>query len=205
VGRVFLDDDAPMRQAPADQDERERDEQQERGTPDGEKKAPNGADNDHRPPRRASHVHAGSMARSAYQRFAPSAQTMTSSSGATVTDSDRLAKLWEAYRVQEEEYKAALAHAERLARELEGRDSQAAARERLFFEKDAEISRLHDEVRDRDERIARLLALEEDVKAVGAYKERISQLEAAYAQEKERLAKLFLLYEEATRTGATRA
>ena len=118
---------------------------------------------------------------------------------ATVTDSDRLQKLWEAYRVQEEEYRAAVAHAERLARDLEGRDSAAADRERLVLEQDAEIARLHDELAQRDARIARLQALEEDVKAVQAYKERIAQLEAAYAQEKERLAKLFLLYEEATR------
>lgn len=139
------------------------------------------------------------MARSPYQESAPSRGAMTSAPSATVTDSDRLAKLWEAYRVQEEEYRAALAHAERLARELEGRDSQAAARERLFLEKDVEISRLQDELRVRDERIARLRTLEEDVKAVDAYKQRIAELEAAYAQEKERLAKLFLLYEEATK------
>ena len=61
------------------------------------------------------------------------------------------------------------------------------------------LARLHDALRGKDERIAQLQALEEDVKAVGTYKDRITQLEAAYAQEKERLAKLFLLYEEATK------
>jgi chromosome segregation ATPase len=118
---------------------------------------------------------------------------------ASVTDADRLAKLWDAYRAQEEEYQAALAHVERLTREVEGRGATVAERERVLAEKDAEIARLHEVVAERDRRIERLRALEEDVKAIQAYKDRIAELEAAYAQEKERLAKLFLLYEAATK------
>jgi chromosome segregation ATPase len=120
--------------------------------------------------------------------------------GVTITDADRLQKLWEAYRVQEEEYRAAVAHAERLARELEGRDSAAAERERLVQEKEAQVAALQDEVARRDAEVARLRAVEEDAKALQAYKDRIAQLEAALAQEKERLAKLFLLYEELQRS-----
>src|SRR5437870_4638759 len=104
---------------------------------------------------------------------------------AAATDSDRLQKLWEAYRVQEEEYRAAVEHAHRLARDLEGRDSAAAERERLVDQKEEEIARLKDEIAKRDATIARLQALEADVKAVQAYKDRIAELDAAHAQEKE--------------------
>lgn len=114
-------------------------------------------------------------------------------------DADRLAKLWEAYRVQEEELQAALAHVERLLRELEGRGQTVAERERVLSEKDAEVARLHETIEEKDRRIRALEALEDDVRAIQAYKDRIAELEAAYTLEKERLAKLFLLYEEATR------
>lgn len=120
---------------------------------------------------------------------------------AAPTDADRLAKLWEAYRVQEEDYQEALARVERLTRELEGRGESLAERERIVQAKDHEIASLRDIIHEKDAQIHRLMALEEDVKAIQAYKDRISALEAAYAQEKERLAKLFLLYEEATRKG----
>jgi DNA repair exonuclease SbcCD ATPase subunit len=123
------------------------------------------------------------------------------SAGETVPslDADRLAKLWEAYRAQEEELQNALAHVDRLTQELEGRGQTVAERERVLAEKDAEIARLTDLLDEKDRRIVRLQALEEDVKAIQAYKDRVAELEAAYAQEKERLAKLFLLYEEATK------
>jgi len=118
---------------------------------------------------------------------------------AAPSDADRLAKLWEAYRVQEEDLREALARVERLQGDLAGHGQASAERERAIAERDAEIKRLHEVVADKDARIQNLLALEDDVKAIGAYKDRIAQLEAAYAQEKERLAKLFLLYEEATK------
>ncbi|MFA5861813.1 MAG: hypothetical protein WDA16_08980 [Candidatus Thermoplasmatota archaeon] len=124
---------------------------------------------------------------------------MSAGEAVATTDADRLAKLWDAYRVQEEELQAALSHVDRLTRELEGRGQTVAQRERVLAEKDAEISRLNDRQDEKDRRIVALQALEDDVKAVQAYKDRISELEAAYAQEKERLAKLFLLYEEATK------
>ena len=115
------------------------------------------------------------------------------------TDADRLTKLWEAYRVQEEEYQEALGRIERLTQELEGRGQDVVARERVLHEKDAEIAALKLVVAQKDAQLARMAELEEDAKAIQAYKDRIATLEAAYAQEKERLAKLFLLYEEATR------
>lgn len=118
---------------------------------------------------------------------------------APVTDADRLAKLWEAYRVQEEEYQEALARVERLTRELEGRGHDVVARERTLHAKDQEIEGLKHTLTQRDQRIAQLEGLEQDVKAIDAYKDRIRELEAALAMEKERLAKLFLLYEEATK------
>jgi uncharacterized protein (DUF3084 family) len=114
-------------------------------------------------------------------------------------DSERLAKLWEAYRVQEEEYKEAVARLERMTTDLENRDAAAAERERVILEKEREAQKLQQQIAERDARIAELQELEKEIDAVQAYKDRIAQLEAAYAQEKERLAKLFLLYEEATR------
>jgi chromosome segregation ATPase len=114
-------------------------------------------------------------------------------------DAQRLAKLWEAYRVQEEELQEARARAESVVRDLDDVRLLLAQRDRLLIERDHEIQRLRDVVEDKDQRIRDLQSLEEDVKAVDAYKARIAELEATLAREKERLAKLFLLYEEATR------
>lgn len=117
-------------------------------------------------------------------------------------DAQRLMKLWEAYRVQEEELQAARGKAESLVRDLDEVRVLLAQRDRLLIERDHEIQRLRDVIDDKDARIRDLQALEEDVKAVDAYKTRIAELERALAREKERLAKLFLLYEEATKGGA---
>ena len=127
--------------------------------------------------------------------------TMTEAPSATPrTDADRLAKLWEAYKAQEEDLKEALARAERLTTDLTDAGRASTDRERLIAEKDAEIKRLHETIAHKDARIQELLQVEEDAKAIQMYKDRISELEAAYAQEKERLAKLFLLYEQATKS-----
>lgn len=126
-----------------------------------------------------------------------------SAEAAPVTDADRLAKLWDAYRAQEDELQEALARIERLGAEVEGRGGVVAQRERDLAAKDEEIRRLQDVVAEKDRRIAELSQLESDVNAVQAYKDRIAELEAAYAREKERLAKLFLLYEEMRRTAGT--
>lgn len=114
-------------------------------------------------------------------------------------DAQRLAKLWDAYRVQEEELQEARRHAERVVRDLDDVRLLLGQRDRLLIERDHEVQRLRDVVDEKDQRIRDLQSLEEDVKAVDAYKARIAELEAALAREKERLAKLFLLYEEATR------
>lgn len=114
-------------------------------------------------------------------------------------DAQRLAKLWEAYRVQEEELREAVARVESLVRDVDETRLLLAQRDRLLIERDHELQRLRDVVEAKAARIRDLQAVEEDVRAVDAYKGRIAELEAALAQEKERLAKLFLLYEAATR------
>lgn len=114
-------------------------------------------------------------------------------------DALRLAKLWEAYRVQEGELQEALRRVESLVRDVDETRLLLAQRDRLLIERDHEIQRLRDVVAAKDARIRDLQAVEEDVKAVDAYKARIAELEGALAREKERLAKLFLLYEEATK------
>jgi len=121
---------------------------------------------------------------------------MTTAETARATDADRLAKLWEAYKVQEEELREALGRAERLTTDLTDAGRASAERERVIAERDAEIRRLHEVVAHKDARIASLQQLEDDAKSIQMYKDRIAELEAAYAQEKERLAKLFLLYEQ---------
>jgi chromosome segregation ATPase len=131
---------------------------------------------------------------------APGTAAAMSAESAPVTDADRLAKLWDAYRAQEEELQDALARIERLTAEVEGRGGVVAQRERDLAAREHEIRRLQDVVAEKDRRIAELSALEADVAAIQAYKDRIGELEAAYSREKERLAKLFLLYEEAQRT-----
>ncbi|MEA3198663.1 MAG: hypothetical protein QOE90_91 [Thermoplasmata archaeon] len=122
-----------------------------------------------------------------------------SAESAPATDADRLAKLWDAYRAQEEELQEALGRIERLTAEVEGRGGEVARRQREIATREEEIKRLQDVIGEKDRRIAELAQLEADAAAVQAYKDRIAELEAAHAREKERLAKLFLLYEEATK------
>jgi len=122
-----------------------------------------------------------------------------SAEAAPATDADRLAKLWDAYRAQEDELQEALARIQRLSAEVEGRGGEVAARERALSEKDALIASLRETIHDKDRRIAALEQVEQDVAALQAYKDRIAELEAALSREKERLAKLFLLYEELQR------
>lgn len=129
---------------------------------------------------------------------------MTTAEPARATDADRLAKLWEAYKVQEEELREALGRAQRLTTDLTDAGRASGERERLLAEKDAEIRRLHEVVAHKDARIRSLEQLEDDAKAIQMYKDRIAELEAAYAQEKERLAKLFLLYEQSQRASDAR-
>lgn len=116
------------------------------------------------------------------------------------TDSDRLAKLWDAYKAQEEDLQEALARIERASTDLTDAGRAGSERERVIAEKDSEIRRLHETLAHKEARIRELEHVEEDVKAISMYKDRIQELEAAYAQEKERLAKLFLLYEQATKS-----
>ena len=119
----------------------------------------------------------------------------------TKTDADRLARLFEAYKVQEDELREARERADRLVRDLTDAGQVTSERERIIAEKDAEIRRLQETIAHKDARIQDLLQLEEDAKAIQMYKDRIAELEAAHAQEKERLAKLYLLYEQATKQG----
>ena len=124
---------------------------------------------------------------------------MTAPAADSDRDAQRLAKLWDAYRAQEEDLQEAARRVEGLVRDVDDTRLLLAQRDRLLIERDHEIQRLRDVVDEKDARIRDLKSLEEDVKAVDAYKARIAELEKALAHEKERLAKLFLLYEEATR------
>lgn len=124
---------------------------------------------------------------------------MTTAEPTATGDTERLAKLWEAYKVQEEELQDALARAQRAADDLTDAGRATHDRERAIADRDAEIRRLHETLAHKDARIRELEQIEEDARAIAMYKDRIAELEAAHAQEKERLAKLFLLYEQATK------
>jgi len=114
------------------------------------------------------------------------------------TDADRLAKLWEAYRVQEGELQAALARVDEFKQELDARGNLASKHQADLAAKDEQIVALNEQLQQRDARIEQLEGYERDVAAVGAYQDRIRDLEAALTREKERLTKLYLLYEQAT-------
>lgn len=117
-------------------------------------------------------------------------------SEALAAESRRLEKLWDAYRAQEQELAAALAKAERLSADLAAREAAVAAAEGAARARDADVARLEEEKAALEARVRDLESLREDLKALDAYKARVADLESAYATERERLAKLFLVYEE---------
>lgn len=111
-------------------------------------------------------------------------------------ESRRLEKLWDAYKAQESELSQALAAVERLKEDLAGRDDAMLARENRIQSLERDVRRLEAEKGALEGTIREVEALREDLKAIDAYKERVATLEAAYAAERERLAKLYLVYEE---------
>lgn len=115
-------------------------------------------------------------------------------------ESRRLEKLWDAYKAQEHELQDALARVKTLEASLAEKDGaieDAEARaSSVAEEKDAEIARLNAEVERLQQQVSDVDALREEVKAVEAYRARVDELEEAYSRERERLAKLYLVYEE---------
>lgn len=112
------------------------------------------------------------------------------------SESRRLEKLWDAYKAQEDELARSREELERLRERLAGRDDAVVARENQIQALIADVRRLESEKASLEGAVRDLEALREDLKALDQWKERVATLEAAYAGERERLAKLFLVYEE---------
>lgn len=143
---------------------------------------------------------AGAMSSSASPAARDEAAAKQGLEEALAAESRRLEKLWDAYKAQEAELQDALDRAKDLEERLHERD--AAVREAgeradaAVAEKDGEIAGLRDEVSRLQAQVADLDALREEAKALEAYQNRVKELEDAYARERERLAKLYLVYEE---------
>lgn len=111
----------------------------------------------------------------------------------------RLEKLWDAYKVQEEEYQEALSRIRSLEEALEEKDAARAERERTIREREESIRALEGEKKELEVRLEEMDRLKEELAALDAYKDRVAELEQAYQRERERLAKLYLVYEDVER------
>lgn len=108
----------------------------------------------------------------------------------------RLEKLWDAYKVQEQDLRHALERAARLDRELKGKDTTASEAERLLREREDEVARLQQQLEDERRRAATLEISRSELADAQRLRDRLDEVEALYAAEKERLAKLYVVYEE---------
>ncbi|HWG91607.1 MAG TPA: hypothetical protein VNZ52_12230 [Candidatus Thermoplasmatota archaeon] len=113
-----------------------------------------------------------------------------------IQEEERLEKLWDAYTIQETELREAEARAGRLAEELAQKDAATAHAEHVIGEREAEVRALREERATLRARVEELEAARAELKQVDALKERIAEAEARHAAEKERLAKLYVVYEE---------
>lgn len=126
----------------------------------------------------------------------PASDVTASLEEALAHESRRLEKLWSAYKAQELEVRAARERADALEAALREREEALAARDDILAERDAALARAEAEAEALRGEIRALEGLKEDVKAVDAYRARVGELEAAHARERERLAKLYLVFEE---------
>lgn len=108
----------------------------------------------------------------------------------------RLEKLWDAYKAQENDLRAALDRAGRLERELKGKDVTVSEAEKLLREREDELARTRDELDNERRRAATLEMARAELADVEELRRRHDEVDALYAAEKERLAKLYVVYEE---------
>jgi chromosome segregation ATPase len=108
----------------------------------------------------------------------------------------RLEKLWDAFKAQERELRGSEDKAARLERELADKDSGRARLEAELEEREAEVRTLRGE---NDEAARRILELEQRLGQLKDMEQLRSQADddrAKYETERDRLAKLYALYEE---------
>ncbi|HLE97478.1 MAG TPA: hypothetical protein VI997_08925 [Candidatus Thermoplasmatota archaeon] len=112
------------------------------------------------------------------------------------TEEQRLEKLWDAYKAQEGDLRQALERTGRLERELKGKDVTVSESERLLHEREDDVRRLHEELDTERKRAAALELAKSELEDADRIRQRLEEVEALYAGEKERLAKLYIVYEE---------
>lgn len=108
----------------------------------------------------------------------------------------RLEKLWDAYKAQENDLRTALERAGRLERELKGKDVTVSEAERLLRDREDELVRVRDELDAERRRSATLEMARAELADAENLRRRLDEVDALYAAEKERLAKLYVVYEE---------
>ena len=111
-------------------------------------------------------------------------------------EQERLEKLWDAYKAQERELTQLREKVPRLESELRAKDAGVADAEAAIDQKEDEIRRLDQELGESRQKVADLEAAREDLKNLEGMKSQIEELETRYEEEKERLAKLYVVYEE---------
>lgn len=108
----------------------------------------------------------------------------------------RLEKLWDAFKLQERELQDAIDKGNRLERELMDKDSNRARLESELEENTAQVRRLNDENVELTEQIEKLTARIDQLRDMESLRSQAEDYKAKYEAERERLAKLFALYEE---------
>ncbi|MGQ0535869.1 MAG: hypothetical protein ACT4PT_07335 [Methanobacteriota archaeon] len=111
-------------------------------------------------------------------------------------ESERLAKLWDVYKAQERDLAATKERVGRVEAELTRKGSsvvaleeQLAARDRAIQDRDLDHQKLRS-------RITELEANAEELKNLDKMRDTVADLRSKYDTEKERLAKLYTVYEE---------
>lgn len=108
----------------------------------------------------------------------------------------RLEKLWDAFKIQERELKAADEKAARVERELADKDSSRARLEADLEAKEAELRRAGEESGELLAKVEQLEARLAQLKDLEQMRSQAEDYRAKYESERDRLAKLFALYEE---------
>ncbi|HEV8361860.1 MAG TPA: hypothetical protein VGR28_15540, partial [Candidatus Thermoplasmatota archaeon] len=108
----------------------------------------------------------------------------------------RLEKLWDAFKLQERELQTEREKASRIERELLDKDSSRARLEAEVEDKESQLRRLEEENRTLDDKVAELVAKLDRLKDMEDLRSQAEDYRAKYEAERERLAKLYAVYEE---------
>lgn len=108
----------------------------------------------------------------------------------------RLEKLWDAFKLQESELRSASEKASRLERDLLDKDSSKARLEAEVEDKEKQLRAVEGENDELRAQVDKLTSKLEQLKDMEAMRSQAEDYRAKYEAERERLAKLFAVYEE---------